>query len=58
MSSSLIVVFFTLQDLLRETMDHDLGPTIAHLLNCFIGSILSVGTKGSDSIQSKGQKKV
>ncbi|WOL17203.1 clustered mitochondria protein-like [Canna indica] len=47
-----------LKDLLRECEDHDIGPAITYFLNCFIGSVLPVGSKGSfDSLQSKAQKK-
>lgn len=47
-----------IKDILRESLDHDVGPAIAHFLNCFVGNILPVGTKGgANGAQSKGLKK-
>lgn len=51
--------FFLIQDVLRESQDHDIGPAISHFLNCFFGNVLPVGTKGSaNNVQSKTQRKV
>lgn len=48
-----------MQDLLRDIEDHDLGPAIAHFLNCFFGSCQNVGGKvAANSMQSRTQKKV
>ncbi|WOL12357.1 clustered mitochondria protein-like [Canna indica] len=47
-----------LQDFLRETEDHNVGSAITHFLNCFVGNVLPVGSKGSsDNMQKKNQKK-
>lgn len=38
-------------------MDHDIGPAIAHFLNCFVGKVLGASTKGSlSNAQSKTLK--
>lgn len=48
----------TLKDFLRDTEDHDLGPSISHFLNCFFGNCHAVSGKGvANSTQSKTQKK-
>ncbi|XP_044493286.1 clustered mitochondria protein-like isoform X2 [Mangifera indica] len=47
-----------IKDLLRDIEDHDLGPAIAHFLNCFFGSCQNVGGKvAANSMQSRTQKK-
>ncbi|KAF8396095.1 hypothetical protein HHK36_017707 [Tetracentron sinense] len=47
-----------LKDVLRESQDHDLGPTISHFFNCFFGHSQPVSTKGTaNSMQSRTQKK-
>lgn len=47
-----------LKDVLRETEDHDLGPTIAHLFNCFFGSCQAVrGKVAANNVQSRNQMK-
>ncbi|RWR77799.1 clustered mitochondria protein isoform X4 [Cinnamomum micranthum f. kanehirae] len=47
-----------LKDVLRESQDHDLGPAIAHFLNCFFGQVVLVGTKGSaNNMQIRTSKK-
>uniref|UniRef100_A0A1D1Z9L5 Clustered mitochondria protein homolog n=1 Tax=Anthurium amnicola TaxID=1678845 RepID=A0A1D1Z9L5_9ARAE len=47
-----------LKDILRESQDHELGPSITHFLNCFFGAISPAGSKGKASnIQLKTQKK-
>lgn len=53
--SSLLI----LQDLLRDTDDHDLGPAISHFFNCFFGQSQAVHLKGmGNNVQSRIQKKV
>lgn len=48
-----------MQDVLRDTEDHDLGPAIAHFFNCLFGSCQSVGGKHTaNNVQSRTQKKV
>lgn len=48
-----------MQDVLRDTEDHDLGPAISHFLNCFFGSCNAFGTKGTaNTVQSRTPKKV
>lgn len=48
-----------LQDALRETDDHDIGPAISHFFNCFFGSSQAVGSKvAANSVQSRTPKKV
>lgn len=48
-----------MQDVLRETEDHDLGLAIAHLFNCFFGSCQAVGGKVTgNNMHSRTQKKV
>lgn len=48
-----------MQDVLRETEDHDLGPAIAHLFNCFFGSCQAVrGKVTASNVQSRNQMKV
>ncbi|KAH9710250.1 Clustered mitochondria protein [Citrus sinensis] len=45
-------------DVLRETEDHDLGPAIAHLFNCFFGSCQAVrGKVTASNVQSRNQMK-
>lgn len=47
-----------LKDVLRETEDHDLGPAIAHLFNCFFGSCQAVrGKVAANNVQSRNQMK-
>ncbi|KDO83481.1 hypothetical protein CISIN_1g000589mg [Citrus sinensis] len=47
-----------LKDVLRETEDHDLGPAIAHLFNCFFGSCQAVrGKVTASNVQSRNQMK-
>ncbi|XAR63419.1 hypothetical protein NMG60_11023342 [Bertholletia excelsa] len=47
-----------LKDVLRESEDHDLGPTISHFFNCFLGNCQAPAVKGSCNIrQTKTQKK-
>ncbi|KAL5762727.1 hypothetical protein ACOSP7_018991 [Xanthoceras sorbifolium] len=47
-----------IKDVLRDTEDHDLGPAIAHFLNCFFGSCQAFGGKHiANNIQSRTQKK-
>lgn len=43
------------KDILRQSPDHNIGPAVAHFLNCFIGKVLAASTKGS-AAQSKSQK--
>ncbi|KAM0941489.1 putative clustered mitochondria protein [Dioscorea sansibarensis] len=50
-----------LKDLLMESLDHDLGQTISHFLNCFIGNVLPRGgnasaTKAQLANEHKAQK--
>ncbi|GLU00239.1 hypothetical protein SLE2022_176190 [Rubroshorea leprosula] len=45
-----------LKDVLRDTEDHDLGPTISHFLNCYFGNCQAVGVK-TTTMQSKTPKK-
>ncbi|KAL6912229.1 hypothetical protein ACP4OV_001034 [Aristida adscensionis] len=45
------------KEILRQSPDHEIGPAIAHFLNCFFGKVLAPSTKGSlGSTQSKSQK--
>ncbi|GJM86644.1 hypothetical protein PR202_ga02521 [Eleusine coracana subsp. coracana] len=46
------------KEILRQSPDHDVGPAIAHFLNCFLGKIQPASTKGSvgSSTQSENQK--
>lgn len=47
-----------LKDVLRETEDHDLGPAMAHLFNCFFGSCQAVrGKVAANNVQSRNQMK-
>ncbi|KAM1158105.1 hypothetical protein FF1_028638 [Malus domestica] len=47
-----------LKDALRETDDHDIGPTITHFFNCFFGSYQAVGSKvTANNMQSRTPKK-
>lgn len=47
-----------LKDVLRETEDHDLGPAMAHLFNCFFGSCQAVrGKVAANNAQSRNQMK-
>ncbi|KAL6633659.1 hypothetical protein ACP70R_026330 [Stipagrostis hirtigluma subsp. patula] len=41
-----------IKEILRQSPDHDIGPAIAHFLNCFFGKVLAAST----STQSKTQK--
>ena len=51
--------FSFLQDVLRETEDHDLGPAVTHFFNCLFGSCQAIGTKGTaNNTQSRTTKKV
>ncbi|CAL4885019.1 unnamed protein product [Urochloa decumbens] len=46
-----------IKEILRQSPDHDIGPAIAHFLNCFVGKVSGASTKGSHvSAQSKTQK--
>ncbi|CAN6280189.1 unnamed protein product [Urochloa humidicola] len=46
-----------IKEILRQSPDHDIGPAIAHFLNCFVGKVPGASTKGSlGSAQSKTQK--
>ncbi|KAK3158921.1 hypothetical protein QOZ80_2AG0143400 [Eleusine coracana subsp. coracana] len=47
-----------IKEILRQSPDHDVGPAIAHFLNCFLGKIQPASTKGSvgSSTQSENQK--
>ncbi|CAO2047726.1 unnamed protein product [Urochloa humidicola] len=46
-----------IKEILRQSLDHDIGPAIAHFLNCFVGKVLGASTKGSlGSAASKTQK--
>lgn len=50
-------LFVLLKDILRQCLDHDIGPAIAHFLNCFMGKVLGAYTKGSlSNAQSKTLK--
>ena len=52
-----IICLFSFKEILRQSPDHDVGPAIAHFLNCFLGKMLSASTKGSvGSTQSETQK--
>ncbi|XP_078166356.1 tetratricopeptide repeat (TPR)-containing protein isoform X2 [Carex rostrata] len=44
------------KDLLRATDDHDVGPAVAHFINCLMGDVQPTSVKGS-SVQSKSHKK-
>ncbi|TVU03835.1 hypothetical protein EJB05_50605 [Eragrostis curvula] len=45
------------KEILRQSPDHDVGPSIAHFLNCFVGKTLLASTKGGvGSTQSETQK--
>ncbi|KAL5207899.1 hypothetical protein ABZP36_032334 [Zizania latifolia] len=45
------------KEILRQCPDHDIGPAIAHFLNCFFGNIVAASTKGSvDGTNLKIQK--
>ncbi|KAJ1280732.1 hypothetical protein BS78_04G255400 [Paspalum vaginatum] len=46
-----------IKEILRQSLDHDIGPAIAHFLNCFVGKVLGASTKATlSSTQSKTQK--
>ncbi|CAN6246336.1 unnamed protein product [Urochloa humidicola] len=46
-----------IKEILRQSPDHDIGPAIAHFLNCFVGKVLGASTKGGlGSAPSKTQK--
>lgn len=48
-----------MQDVLRNTEDHDIGPAISHFFNCFFGSYQAVGVKATaNSTQARTSKKV
>lgn len=51
---SLLVV----QDVLRDTEDHDLGMALSHFFNCFFGSCQVLATKAASNTQSRTPKKV
>jgi hypothetical protein len=52
-----IICLFSFKEILRQSPDHDVGPAIAHFLNCFLGKTLSASTKGSvGSTQSENRK--
>lgn len=47
-----------LKDILRDTEDHDLGPTISHFLNCFFGQSQGINPRGMrNNVQSRIPKK-
>ncbi|KAL4198222.1 hypothetical protein AMTRI_Chr03g139130 [Amborella trichopoda] len=47
-----------LEDVLRDTIDHDLGSAVAHFFNCFLRHDVPVGSKNSaGNVRSKTQKK-
>jgi hypothetical protein len=54
---NLFRIYFLVQDLLRATDDHDVGPAVAHFLNCIMGNVQPTSTKGG-SVQSKLHKMV
>ncbi|WVZ73943.1 hypothetical protein U9M48_022192 [Paspalum notatum var. saurae] len=46
-----------IKEILRQSLDHDIGPAIAHFLNCFVGKVLGASTKAAPgNAQSKAQK--
>ncbi|KAL5666292.1 hypothetical protein ACJX0J_026400, partial [Zea mays] len=46
-----------IKDILRQSLDHDIAPAIAHFLNCFVGKVLGASTKSSlSNAQSKTLK--
>ena len=45
-----------MQDVLRDTADHDIGQAVAHFFNCLFGDCQTTSGKGVSS-QSKNQKK-
>lgn len=48
-----------MQDVLRNTEDHDFGPAIAHFLNCVFGSCQAFGAKvTANSMHSRSHRKV
>lgn len=52
--------YLVLQDVLRDSEDHDVGPAIAHFFNCFFGNCqATAAVKGTpNGVQSRAQKKV
>lgn len=47
-----------LKDIVRDTDDHELGPSVAHFFNCFFGNSQVVSEKSSGSnLQRRSQKK-
>ncbi|GAV85691.1 eIF3_p135 domain-containing protein/CLU domain-containing protein/TPR_12 domain-containing protein [Cephalotus follicularis] len=47
-----------LKDVLRDTEDHDIGPSLSHFLSCFFGKCQAVGIKANaSSALPKTQKK-
>lgn len=47
------------QDVVRDTDDHELGPSVAHFFNCFFGNSPVVSEKSSSgNLQRRSQKKV
>ncbi|GLT84166.1 hypothetical protein SLE2022_024130 [Rubroshorea leprosula] len=46
-----------LKDVLRDTEDHDIGPTISHFFNCFFGNGQAVGVRTTSTMQPKTPKK-
>ena len=48
-----------MQDALRESEDHDIGPALSHFFNCFFGNCQAAAVKVTpNGMQSKAQKKV
>ena len=48
-----------MQDVLRNTEDHDIGLAISHFLNCFFGIYQAVGVKATaNNAQARTSKKV
>ncbi|KAL3622462.1 hypothetical protein CASFOL_033873 [Castilleja foliolosa] len=47
------------KDILRDTEDHDLGNATSHFLNCLVGKVQPLSSKGvTNNSTSKAQKKV
>jgi hypothetical protein len=54
-----LLSFTFMQDVLRNTEDHDFGPAVSHLFNCFFGSCQAAGAKvAANTIQSRTHRKV
>lgn len=48
-----------MQDFLRDSEDHDLGPALSHFLNCLFGNCQAISGKGvANSTHSRTLKKV